>query len=317
MGFNFRKSVRLGKGVRLNYSKSGPSISFGKTGLRMTVNSRGKVHGTVGLPGSGMYYKKEIDLLGGLKKLLTGSRAPQEERELPRQADFPRYEQDKLSSTELRPSPDELYLQRLVTVHQVGDEEVPWQQLAQTKARDEVSLNRKKLAQGVLAGQEEALLAAVTEVQPFHDLTDFGSDFEVGFTPQGLLAVTFNVNESLVIPEEISHRLKSGKLSKKALSKTRRMEIMRDYVASTSLRVARDLLALLPLDRILIHAEETMVNPATGHKEDVTILSAEIPRQTLMELNFEQLEPFAALSNFKHSVDFKRYKGFQPVLPIQ
>ena len=42
MGLNFRKSISLGKGLKLNLSKSGPSVSFGKSGFRQSVNLKGQ-----------------------------------------------------------------------------------------------------------------------------------------------------------------------------------------------------------------------------------------------------------------------------------
>jgi hypothetical protein len=55
MGFRFRKSVRLGKGVRLNLGKRGASVSVGNRWLGATVGSRG-VSKRVSLPGSGLSY---------------------------------------------------------------------------------------------------------------------------------------------------------------------------------------------------------------------------------------------------------------------
>ncbi|MGE0063482.1 MAG: DUF4236 domain-containing protein [Xanthobacteraceae bacterium] len=53
MGFRFRKSVRILPGVRLNFSKSGTSVSIGTRGLRYTVGTKG-TRTTVGLPGTGI-----------------------------------------------------------------------------------------------------------------------------------------------------------------------------------------------------------------------------------------------------------------------
>ncbi len=55
MGFRFFRRVSLGKGVRLNLSKSGPSLSFGGKGFWYTIGPGGR-RTTVGLPGTGLYY---------------------------------------------------------------------------------------------------------------------------------------------------------------------------------------------------------------------------------------------------------------------
>ena len=58
MGFRSYKSVRSGKGVRLNLSKTGVGISGGAPGARYSVHSSGRTVKTVGVPGTGVYYRK-------------------------------------------------------------------------------------------------------------------------------------------------------------------------------------------------------------------------------------------------------------------
>jgi hypothetical protein len=53
VGFRFRRSIRLAPGVRINLSRSGPSVSFGARGFHYTVGPKG-TRTTVGLPGTGL-----------------------------------------------------------------------------------------------------------------------------------------------------------------------------------------------------------------------------------------------------------------------
>jgi tetratricopeptide (TPR) repeat protein len=59
VGFRLYKSVKLGKGVRLNVSKTGVGISAGVRGARYSVHSSGRQVRTLGVPGSGVYYRKD------------------------------------------------------------------------------------------------------------------------------------------------------------------------------------------------------------------------------------------------------------------
>ena len=59
MGFRVYKSVRLGKGVRLNLSRGGVGISAGVPGFRYSVHSSGRKTTTIGVPGSGVYYRTQ------------------------------------------------------------------------------------------------------------------------------------------------------------------------------------------------------------------------------------------------------------------
>lgn len=57
MPFRFRKSIGITKGIRLNLSKRGPSISFGGKGISMNVSDRG-TRTTIGIPGTGISYSE-------------------------------------------------------------------------------------------------------------------------------------------------------------------------------------------------------------------------------------------------------------------
>lgn len=59
MGFRFRRSIRLGKGLRINLSKSGASLSVGRRGATVNFGPKGEKL-TVGLPGTGLSYSKML-----------------------------------------------------------------------------------------------------------------------------------------------------------------------------------------------------------------------------------------------------------------
>lgn len=72
MGFRFRKSVSLGKGVRLNFSKSGIGLSVGVRGARWSIGPSGP-RVTLGIPGTGLYYEQR---LGGGRRRRAAAAAP-------------------------------------------------------------------------------------------------------------------------------------------------------------------------------------------------------------------------------------------------
>ncbi len=59
MGFKFRKSLKLGKLLRLNVTKKGKSITLGGKKLKVTLNDKKKV--TASIPGTGTSYDTKID----------------------------------------------------------------------------------------------------------------------------------------------------------------------------------------------------------------------------------------------------------------
>lgn len=69
MGMRFRKSVKICKGVKVNFSKSGASLSLGGRGHSMNFGGRG-VRSTVGIPGTGLSYSTKV---GGSHKSRSSS----------------------------------------------------------------------------------------------------------------------------------------------------------------------------------------------------------------------------------------------------
>lgn len=63
MGLNFRKSINLGKGFKLNIGKSSIGISGGVKGARVSMNSKGRKTATFSLPGTGLSYSVNLNNL--------------------------------------------------------------------------------------------------------------------------------------------------------------------------------------------------------------------------------------------------------------
>ncbi len=76
MAFRFRRSVRLAPGVRLNFSKSGVSLSAGPRGASMTFSGRG-TYSNLGLPGTGVSFRSRVGTSGAeSRSLANASRDP-------------------------------------------------------------------------------------------------------------------------------------------------------------------------------------------------------------------------------------------------
>ena len=59
MSFRFRRAIRLSRHTRLNLSKTGIGLSAGVRGARVSAHSSGRITRTVGLPGTGIYWRKD------------------------------------------------------------------------------------------------------------------------------------------------------------------------------------------------------------------------------------------------------------------
>ena len=70
MGFNFRKSLSIGKLFRINFSKSGIGVSAGVKGARVSIGKKG-IRETLSLPGTGLSWSEQQSFKK-IKKAVTG-----------------------------------------------------------------------------------------------------------------------------------------------------------------------------------------------------------------------------------------------------
>ena len=129
----------------------------------------------------------------------------------------------------------------------------------------------------------------------------------------------FTNSTEVVYPFEPSKVSSSGKrvISDKPISNIKYNERYQIHVCSLVLRIARELLALLPIKMVIVNVMEKRLNTQTGHMEEIIILSVAIPRGKLLELNFEMLYPPDAMKNFVYRMSFKKTKGFASVKNIR
>jgi len=72
-------------------------------------------------------------------------------------------------------------------------------------------------------------------------------------------------------------------------------------------------MALLPVERVIVHVNAQLLNSVTGYKEPKTILSALYPKATINQLNFDAIDCIQAMGNFKHNMQFSKTKGFTAI----
>ena len=133
------------------------------------------------------------------------------------------------------------------------------------------------------------------------------------------MVCVLTVNGREVIPAETKSLTTAGKLSMKAMPKGRFHEIYQDHVCGCALRVARELLALLPVDTVLVTASVDGIDSRVGSRANLPVLSVAFDRATMDRLDFERLDPSDAMENFVHRGDAKtsRKSGeFLPIVPL-
>lgn len=62
MSIRFQRRIKLLPGLRLNISKSALGLSLGVPGARASINTRGEIYTSAGIPGSGLYSIERVNL---------------------------------------------------------------------------------------------------------------------------------------------------------------------------------------------------------------------------------------------------------------
>ena len=352
MSFRFRKSINLGKGFRVNIGKSGGRLSFGGQGFRQSISTAGTARTTFGIPGTGLSYSKSFSakkLLGKkeplFEKVSEGSGlSPQQEVEaftsaialitgLHTETDYPQdldwnevlKEEPPFGKGEDGPN--------TVEAKQVMEQNKPGffkrllgggaimtaleNNVEQAKKLDQELLkqweNNKVIAGKVLTKDTEGYMNAVEDLRISEELSQYIRSLDLEAVDEDTVSVDMTLSITDFIPEEYKTLTPTGRLSVKKYTKTDYYEIASRYVAGAVFRVARDLFVLFPIADTYIHVTEEDKNPYTGKKEKKLILSVKIERSELEKLSIENLDPFEALVNFHHEVDFGKTSGFDKV----
>ncbi len=299
MGLNFRKSITLLKGVKLNLSKGGPSLSFGRSGLRQSINLKGTGRTTIGIPGTGIYYSKQTNV----KNLVKKGKEKLDEMSEKKKA--------KAAGAEALPAAAGAGAAAKGAKASKGAAAKAPARSASPAVNPDLEQNQQLVAD--LAGNIDSYFKVIAEAGPFDDLLEYGSSFEVGTDDPSILEIEFRVMSDQVIPQNKLSLKANGDLVEKPFTKSEYNDLVQDYVASTILRVARDSFALLPIQKVLIHAVDSQLNTATGNEDVITIVSVMIKRDALMTINFERIDPSDCLAGFEINEKFKKTSGFAPV----
>lgn len=334
MGLRFRKSVKICKGVKLNFSNSGTSVTFGEKGYHKTISSTGRVTTTVGLPGTGIYWT-DSKKIGGAKKK-TNSKAvnnrsvqtysPYVDEIVPStiEHDSIKYDdpiqiepidpivsqikpekkvhlEDFFSGIEMPTASMEQNMQiekivsgdssnqKTVDYNQIRniyvrcDEAIEWDEIQAGVSFSELMMDRelwtrcRKYASRIVNGEVDAYLEVIEEFKPVDDLLLYCGDFEYGTDKGNYIEVEFDI-----IPNSVLQNKDSDPLFK-------------EYVYSVSIRVARDIMALLPVSNALVHVVY----------DDKTILSVLFKKSLMVSIDYKKLTASEIVNKFKKNDGMK------------
>lgn len=300
MGLRFRKSISLIPGVRLNFSKSGMSVSSGVSGFRKTINTKGQVTTTVGIPGTGLYY---VDTKKVGNKQSNRNRNTQPQPSVAQSQPAVSYvpsvaEADNINNGEsgsITPSTSlkQVDTNTLKSIHKIADDTVDWTEILISPIAPDPSYNQQmwsyyySVASDVLNGDIDTYLRVIYEVNPLDDLLDYGSNFEFGTDNADFIEVEFTLNTDVLSQ------------ARQTLSRREYNDLLQDFICSLSIRVARDMFALLPINHTIVHAV----------MDNQTVLSVDFDRERLSRVKFGYVDPSDTMEKFNHHMNFSLDRG--------
>lgn len=321
MGLRFRRSIKICDGFKLNFGKTGMSMTVGSGPLKKTFNTNGNVTTTVGLPGTGIYWT-ETERLGLKTNKSSFSRQNRESIQAPwndyqtpaavnnyfDQQCMVEYNKpvpiDECDTPTQIPAPNDLHGSPTSNVGQLqtydttsteknclsteaikrlyiySDEPVDWTELIAGASADELLMDPvahsycMQMASRVLSGDVDAYLDVIERMRPVDDLALYSGDFEFGTDSSSYIEVEFCVYPERVLRNDLSDAL------------------LEEFISAVSIRVARDLMALLPVSKVLVHID------IRGN----TILSVIFTRNTLHSINFRNNCASNIVREFPHLI---------------
>jgi hypothetical protein len=172
------------------------------------------------------------------------------------------------------------------------------------------------LAKRLVRGEAAALRQVVAEMQSLSEVALVGSEVEYLIGESFVHAVP-RVHGENIVPSVRRKQLASGRMSETKMPSAQFNELYQDYVASVALKAAGDLFNIIPLGEIFVSCTANMLNPQTGHKDWVPILSVHFVRDTFIGLSLSGIDPSDAMRNFRHVMNFSRSKGFGGIEPLK
>ena len=175
---------------------------------------------------------------------------------------------------------------------------------------------QRMLAERILAQDPSAYVTALDQASPFEELAAFKTRIRVTDARPDVVVLGCDVMGEEIVPSEELKLTASGKLSTKNMPAGRYWALYQDHVCACAIRVAREIFAVLPIQRAIVNVNSVHLDTSTGHHQPVTFLAVHFARTVLEQFNFAAIDPSDALRNFPNRMKFKKTAGFEPVEPI-
>lgn len=166
-----------------------------------------------------------------------------------------------------------------------------------------------ELSTNIIEGNIDSYFQVIDEMRPFDNLLKCGSSIEIGTNDSNSIEVEFNADSENVIPKSIFNK----DINDSEDTEITYYEFVEEYVCSSILYIAKSIINLIPVNKVVIHVTDNVIDMDKGVKDNITILSIVFDRETLNKLNMNTINPIDALDYFICNIRHQKTSGFRSV----
>ena len=296
MGLRFRKSIKLMKGVRLNLSSHGVSLSLGQSPLTLSVGNKG-VYATSSLPKTGLSYRQKLFGGSSMKSLNPQLSSSQIAENKAIVEDYEKRQDYTLNIHKYSPN---VATQSQFDVHLLD--------VADPGMHDML----EKAIQGDAQTLDTMIEGCLTSLQ-------FPYDASINYELEG-----DTVYADLDLPEieNLETRYPSLSLSSEVMTKKKTLTTVRQeyarIVMSLPIYVAAQLFNLSPAIRTIVLSARTQKRNKDGDPVDAYLLSVKFTRDIFESADLQQIaNPYDFITRFVNRINVTNGYSFKPITPYQ
>lgn len=170
-----------------------------------------------------------------------------------------------------------------------------------------------EFAQRLVALDHGAIAQAVNDRSGVGDLPFCVEGLDLLFTESRRIIAVVDGLDLEDMPEESITLLQSGKASMKPLTKGRVLELHRENIASSALRVATELLQVLPIDEVEVVMHSDILDRGSGHIRGKPVLYVRVAAQALSAVNLDRAEASPLVERLGGHFDWSPREGLREI----
>jgi len=318
---NFRKRVNLMKGVKMNVSKSGASVTVGGKGLSLNIGKNG-VYLNTSLPGTGLYDRHKLFDMKSLSKRATTKKQAQE-------LDYRNYQMEMNESGKIEiyrledgraASAEEVRLLKRTEWYDQQAEELQQQFVEQLNEETVLFTTLHKNAQKVEpAAEPEAAEVVEAQLDAWLGELEMPVDFDIDYEynpDNGSIMVNLDVPEIEDLPEEKATQLASGEIKAKNKTQKELREEYRTCVCGLAVFFASHIFLVCPgIRTALISGYTQRRDKNTGEKEDHYILTVAFEREAFETTACKRDDPYDFIEQFRSRINVTSTGEMKEIVP--